>query len=221
MQIYNAMHYVYRHIRLDKNEPFYIGIGSDKSFCRAHSKKNRNRYWHNIIKRTPYRVDIIFQNLTFEEACIKEKEFILLYGRGIDGMLCNITEGGDGMCNPTEEIRKKISEAKKGNKNPQFGKSWSPEKRQAMLNRMTGANNPNYGKSISEKQKLIIGLAQKGRKKSDAEKEAIYSKTRKRVIDSETGIIYPSINDAALAFNVPAYTISRWVKSNKKNLELL
>jgi group I intron endonuclease len=215
------MHYVYRHIRLDKNEPFYIGIGSDKSFLRAYSKKSRNPYWHNIVKFTPYRVDIVFKDLTYEEACAKEKEFISLYGRGVIGMLCNITEGGEGMCNPTEEIRRKISEAKKGYKNPQFGKTWSPEKRQTMLNRMSGFNNPNYRKTISEKQKLRISLAQKGRKKSDVEKEAIYSKTRKRVIDSETGIIYPSINDAAVAFNVPAYTISRWVRSDKKNLELL
>ena len=29
------MAYVYRHIRLDKNEPFYIGIGSDKEYKRA------------------------------------------------------------------------------------------------------------------------------------------------------------------------------------------
>lgn len=221
MQIYNAMHYVYRHIRLDKNEPFYIGIASDKSFCRAYSKKNRNLYWHNIIKCTQYRVDILFEDLTFEEACAKEKEFISLYGRGSSGTLCNITEGGEGARNPTQEIRKKISEAKKGNKNPQFGKTWSPEKKQFMLNRMSGANNPNYGKPISEKQKQLISLAQKGRKKTNAEKEAIYSKTRKKVIDHKTGIIYPSVNDAAAAFNVPAYTISKWVKSNKKNLKLL
>lgn len=31
--------YLYRHIRLDKNEPFYIGIGSEKfGFNRAISK---------------------------------------------------------------------------------------------------------------------------------------------------------------------------------------
>ena len=29
------MAYLYRHIRLDKNEPFYIGIGSDTNFKRA------------------------------------------------------------------------------------------------------------------------------------------------------------------------------------------
>ena len=46
-------YYLYRHIRLDKNEPFYIGIGTKeeryKSFemiyKRAFSKKKRNIIW--------------------------------------------------------------------------------------------------------------------------------------------------------------------------------
>ena len=32
---------LYRHIRLDKNVPFYIGIGKD--IKRAYSKSNRNK----------------------------------------------------------------------------------------------------------------------------------------------------------------------------------
>ena len=42
------MAYVYRHIRLDKNEPFYIGIGSDANYSRSRgrlfyiNKKNKN-----------------------------------------------------------------------------------------------------------------------------------------------------------------------------------
>jgi hypothetical protein len=42
------MAYVYRHIRLDKNEPFYIGIGKDdySSFKRAyHTGNKRNKIW--------------------------------------------------------------------------------------------------------------------------------------------------------------------------------
>ena len=40
------MAYVYRHIRLDKNQPFYIGVGkNDNDLKRAFSKCNRNSYW--------------------------------------------------------------------------------------------------------------------------------------------------------------------------------
>ena len=69
---------VYRHIRLDKNEPFYIGIGNEKS--RAYSKKSRTNWWKNIAKKG-YEVEIIFENIDFEEAIKKEIEFVALYGR--------------------------------------------------------------------------------------------------------------------------------------------
>lgn len=39
------MAYLYRHIRLDKNEPFYIGIGSNKARC--YTKKTRNKHWNS------------------------------------------------------------------------------------------------------------------------------------------------------------------------------
>ena len=92
------MAYVYRHIRLDKNEPFYIGIGITKNYSRAYSKKSRNKLWKTIANKSGYEVEIIFDDLSWEEACKKEKEFITLYGR-IDtktGILSNMTNGGDG-----------------------------------------------------------------------------------------------------------------------------
>ena len=45
------MAYLYRHIRLDKNEPFYIGIGGDDKgyYERAYHKiSHRNKHWKNI-----------------------------------------------------------------------------------------------------------------------------------------------------------------------------
>jgi hypothetical protein len=92
------MAYVYRHIRLDKNEPFYIGIGkSDSDFKRAHSNKNRNVYWNNIVNFTDYRVEIMLQDITWDEACQKEIEFINLYKKNTQkGILCNIADGGGG-----------------------------------------------------------------------------------------------------------------------------
>jgi hypothetical protein len=88
---------VYRHIRLDKNEVFYIGIGKDEN--RAYEKRrSRSDWWKSVINMTDYRVDILFDELTWEEACEKEIEFIKLYGRkdlGL-GSLVNLTDGGDG-----------------------------------------------------------------------------------------------------------------------------
>jgi hypothetical protein len=115
------MAYVYRHIRLDKNEPFYIGIGSDNEYKRANTNTRRNKHWINISK-FGYEVDILFDDLTWDEACVKEKEFISLYGRKDKnkGSLCNLTDGGDGCLGRivtfSEESKRKMSEARKGKK---------------------------------------------------------------------------------------------------------
>jgi hypothetical protein len=92
------MAYLYRHIRLDKNVPFYIGIGkSDLNFNRAKSNKSRNPYWHHIVNQTEYKVEILMDDLTWEEACEKEIEFISLYKKhSQSGTLCNIADGGGG-----------------------------------------------------------------------------------------------------------------------------
>jgi hypothetical protein len=91
------MAYIYRHIRLDNFTPFYIGIGKHNKHDRAFSKKNRNTHWNNIVNLTNYKVEIILDDITWEQACEKEKEFILLYRKVKDGgLLCNIADGGNG-----------------------------------------------------------------------------------------------------------------------------
>lgn len=103
------MYYLYRHIRLDKNEVFYIGIGkinkSTKSYSkdsekyrRAYTTKNRNKHWLNVVNLTKYDVEILFESSNRNTIIEKEKEFIKLYGRkDLDlGTLCNFTNGGEG-----------------------------------------------------------------------------------------------------------------------------
>lgn len=87
---------VYRHIRLDTLMPFYIGIGIDLK--RPYFCYGRNSDWQKIVDAVGYRVDIIFEDISKEEAISKEKELILLYGR-IDrttGILVNRNAGGQG-----------------------------------------------------------------------------------------------------------------------------
>jgi hypothetical protein len=111
------MAYVYRHIRLDKNEPFYIGIGTDSNFERAYEKYNcrRNKIWMAIMNKSEYDVEILFSDISNEDAKQKEIEFITLYGRKDlgTGTLANRTSGGDGIKDRaiTPEYRKKLSDA--------------------------------------------------------------------------------------------------------------
>jgi len=123
------MAYVYRHIRLDKNEPFYIGIG--KTINRAYSHRDRNIYWERIVSHTDFNVEIIFDDLSWDEACEKEIEFIKLYGRKDlgTGTLANMTDGGEGVLNHvrTEEQKIKHSLGQRGNQNWKKRKYKKPE----------------------------------------------------------------------------------------------
>jgi predicted GIY-YIG superfamily endonuclease len=114
---------VYRHVRADKNMPFYIGIAKDIN--RPYNKKDRSFFWKNIINKTEYTIEIIFDNLTKEKAIEKEIEFIKLYGR-VDlktGSLCNMTCGGEGTGKLNKDLeqlrRNKIRKALTGIKRPE------------------------------------------------------------------------------------------------------
>lgn len=101
-------YYLYRHIRLDKNEVFYVGIGtktksshSSQTYKRAKHKNKRNPFWQNITSKTKWTVEIILESNEYDFIKEKEKEFIALYGRRDlgNGTLCNLTDGGDGISN--------------------------------------------------------------------------------------------------------------------------
>lgn len=138
--------YVYKHIRTDKNEIFYIGIGCRKNFARAYDKSIRNDIWGKIVNKTNYTVEIIYENLSQQDAKTIEIELISKYGKIKNGgILSNITNGGDGTSGMlhtdeakekiklkrkeqvfTEEHRENLSRARIGNKNA-LGKKHSED----------------------------------------------------------------------------------------------
>lgn len=110
--------YLYHHIRLDKNQVFYVGIGTkpinskEKSFSRAFSSNKRNLFWKRIVEKTNYKVVIIEESNNYSYIKEREIEEIKLYGKRSDGgNLCNITDGGDGTVgfSRTDEVNKLIS----------------------------------------------------------------------------------------------------------------
>lgn len=108
---------VYKHIRIDTKDVFYVGIG--KTLNRAYTRCSRNKYWKNIVNKCSgkFLVEILHTDITWEEACQKEKEYIKHYGRSdvFLGKLCNLTDGGEGISNlkHTPESKLKISIATK------------------------------------------------------------------------------------------------------------
>jgi hypothetical protein len=232
------MAYLYRHIRLDKNEPFYIGIGSDDKgqYKRAKNMVDRSVFWHKIVKKTGYQVEIMLDNLNWEEACQKEIEFIKLYGR-IDlgkGCLVNLTDGGEGVLGFLFTDEQKIANSKrlkilykKGLVNGFLGKNHSEESnnknRISHLGRKHSDSTKEkmsldrLGKKKSVEHKEKIGLSNLGKQHSDYSKQIISQKAKKRfsegnhpsnkiVLDFSNGNTYQSLKEAHLSQNIYSYS---------------
>lgn len=155
--------YLYRHIRLDTNEVFYIGIstsysGINKGFVstlRADDTKRRNRFWKNIANKTDIEVEILFWNKPEKFLLEKEKELIKLYGRRDlnEGTLVNMTDGGEGAVRCRSNVGKVRSEEFKANMRT-FKRSEETRKKISLAGK---------GRPASQKQKETASLLNKGR----------------------------------------------------------
>ena len=144
------IYYTYAYLREDRT-PYYIGKGKGK---RIHKKGKTE------IKPPKDKTRIIFlkQNLTEEEAFKHEIYMIAVFGRKDlgTGILYNRTDGGDGIKNPSEKTRKKMSESHKGENHYNYGKSLSEEHKRKLSVVQKGEKHYNYGKSLSEEHRKNI-----------------------------------------------------------------
>ena len=190
------MSIVYRHRRLDTFEVFYIGIG--KTEKRAYSKKNRNKWWKNIILKTEYSVEIIIEDVSWKEAQEVEVLLISEYGRRDLGLgnLVNLTNGGEG----TQGII--VSDKTKQNMSiSATGRKHSEESKEK--NRIASSN-------VSEETKLKRYLKNKGKKRtfeqakriSDAKTDKI-TKNSIIILDILTGVFYISLAQVCRIYDIP------------------
>ena len=120
------MFYVYEHIRPDTIAVFYVGKGSG---WRSGVTQHRNPYWARIVaKAGGFNVRKIVENVDEELAFLAEQERIDQLKR-LGVKLCNLTDGGEGSANPSEETRRKMSERRRGEKNPRFNPNSLRQKR--------------------------------------------------------------------------------------------
>lgn len=213
---------VYQHKKEGTNQVFYIGIGT-RGF-RPYDRNGRNKYWHSIVNKYGYDVEILFTDISRNEAESWERYLIGVYGRSVNntGNLCNITEGGDasiglmGDLNPrygtkhTLETIAKMSAVKKG-------KSHTDVARLNMSAAKKGINNPHYGTKRSTQTKAKISMANTGKKFSDQAKAKMAIAKSKPVIDTSTNIIYESGKVAAKELNLLYNTLRGKLNGAKKN----
>lgn len=240
------MAYVYRHIRLDTNQPFYIGIGRDEeNYRRANDFIARSEFWLRTYEKCnkQIEVEILFDDLTWDEACVKEKEFIALYGRKdiSTGILTNMTNGGEGTENLNDEIRKiigqKVSQKLTGSKRTKeqceniskskMGHKVSDETKLKLSKKIKGSKRPlELVQQISNtlrnkyKETPFVGHSQ------DEETRNKISKTMKGVkknykVNSVKGLVW--IHNDSLQKNkmvspsiVESFINDGWIKGSKK-----
>lgn len=179
------MSYLYKHIRKDTNEVFYVGVGSDEKYSRAHTTHKRNVFWKKVVEKTDYDVLIVEDNKTWDEVTELEKFWISFYGRRNlnQGSLVNLTDGGEGsygrkLTDETkkkigeksklktydESYRKKLSEAFRGEKNHRFGIKPSEETKRKISESQLGQKHHFYGTNRPKEVKDKISKSQPTRK---------------------------------------------------------
>jgi hypothetical protein len=177
-------YYTYAYLREDRT-PYYIGKGKGN---RAYKKKRGK------INPPKDKSRIIFlkQNLTEEQAFRHEIYMIAVFGRKDlgNGILHNRTDGGEGSSGwvPSEETRRKISEASKGN-TYMLGKTLSEETKRKMSETRKGKTHSEEtkkkqsevkkGKTFSEEHRRNLSEAQKGKTPSE--------ETKKKIGDAQKG----------------------------------
>lgn len=104
--------YVYTHRKATTGEIFYVGKGTAE---RAWDQCGRNTYWQRIVAKYGLTVHIESDGLLEFEAHAQERELIAkLRADGVT--LANLTDGGEGALNPSDETRRKLSAYQKGRK---------------------------------------------------------------------------------------------------------
>lgn len=150
---------------------------------------------------------------------------------GVNGLNCRLTNSDDRSGTFSYETRKKMSLARLNN--PQV---YSKERREAIANCRRGKKMPRHivdkilatrkakGIKCSDETKKKISAAHKGRKASSDVKlklsEASTSKVL--VLDTQNGIYYNSIKEAAILNGINISTLNHWldgkISVNKSNL---
>lgn len=179
----------------------YIGIT-----CRSVKKRWQNgrgyTYSHNYhfeqaIKKYGWeniKHEILAQHLTKEQAESKEVELIKEYDATNPERGYNIRSGGDAGSKLSEETKRKLSEMKRGEKNPMFG-NHSPHPWQIGKNNgLVGEKHPMYGRTGKDNPRFGMKHSAEA-----VEKMRANSANSIPVRCVETGEVFRSVQEAARA----------------------
>jgi hypothetical protein len=174
--------------------PYYVGKGKGR---RAYEKS------HSVpVPKDKNNIVFVLNNLTEEQAFRNERDFISWYGR-VDsgtGILRNLTDGGEGVSGwiPSEETKRKISEAGKGELNHMFGKHHSVESRRKISESNKGELNYMFGKHHSVESRRKMSEANKGNTKMLGK---THSEETKRKMSEARKLYYQNRNKTSVTLD--------------------
>ena len=140
---------IYGYTNLESGK-MYIGQTIDpKRRWHEHRYCKCKNGWHKDYQNNPdkYEYSIIEYDVPEDKLNEREIFWISFFDSYRNGY--NLTPGGDGMSKGfklSDETKHKMSEAKKGENNPMYGKHHSDETKQKISVRVQGEKHPNFGK---------------------------------------------------------------------------
>jgi len=200
------MSYLYRHIRPDRQEVFYIGIGSEGT-RRAWETRKRSQLWKSVVAKNKgvFKVDILLTGLTKEEAIAKEIEFIDLYGRRVNGCgsLVNFQAGGPYRTGyRMTETQKTALSIRARNNEYAKGFEWTPEMKEHASISRKGRPGPNKGRTFGAEVRAKMSKSHMGNR-------------------STSGMIWISDGSKAKLIHADTSIPAGWVKGRLKKMSIL
>jgi len=181
-------------------EPFYVGKGKGNQWL-LHLQAAKNKFYKGYrinkirkIQSLDLEPKIIKyeENLTEQEAFSLEKKLIKAIGRFDlgQGPLTNLTDGGEGISNPSRETRQKIAEKKRGkSRGTKADTPWIARAAEKHKIRMTGDNNPSKLMEVRKK----ISKSHMGKTKENDPGKARAAEKMKIIMKGRTKETHPGV----------------------------
>lgn len=188
--------YIYAHKRRTDGRVFYVGKGCGK---RIHQTGNRNVYWKNIAKKHGYEASILEERLEEIESYKKEIYWIAFY-KAKGQCEANVTLGGDGVMVEKRWWYDKVSKALRGKVRAR-GKASHSYKEFADKDQLARDYLILDSISIGKKYGVSYGTVCE-RLKEFGLQVRNPGRRKIRIICTNDGKKYNSINEAAIAYGV-------------------
>lgn len=211
------MYTVYQH-KNKINGKIYIGITKqqpEKRWRLGEGYRTSSHFYSAIQKYgwDNFEHNILFQDLSKEEACQKEQQLIAEYNTMDRLYGYNSTSGGEVFV-MNDETKQKISQALKGNKNG-LGHPCSEEKKKKI-------SKAQKGKTLTQEHRQKLSEAAKHRHTpcSEQAKENIKKSAHKKpVYCQELDKVFESVQECSRQLGIPATNISKLCNGRGKTLK--